>query len=357
MQIVEKSLKNVFWKFWLEVGCWLILMLAVLEILARLFIFKTPPRVIDPVWGKVPVEDSCYRLGTEGFGFTCYSANGEIDTPYHDGKSIVVLGDSYTEAMQVDTAEKFVSLTEVYLRERGLEMDLHNLGDSGLNNSDYVYLAPLIIQAYSPKVVVIQINANDFRASLDTGYDNYFVEEGGKLIFYHEADDTSNIDLENLIRASGFLTYLAHRWSVISPRIVFDPPSAANIEGTDAVDGFGDSESGPVTENQIIAQVNFLKETYKDSQLVLLFIPNVPIISETGLSWSNPSDDYFVNTLQTINGVEVVYPIDSFRRLYKQNRILPRGFFNTSPNTGHINEYGHMMVAEALADSLEEILK
>lgn len=349
---MQTFLKNTVWKFLFEILGWLILMLVVLEMITYLFVFKSPMRVVDPVWGMVPSENSCYRRGTEGFGVTCYAANGEIDTPYHDGKSIVVLGDSYTEALQVDNSEKFVSLAETYLHKRGLEADLHNLGDSGLNIADYVYLAPRINQSLSPEVVVVQVNMEDFRASLDSSYDTHLVQNGEKLTLYHE-DDSPNILVQNLIRSSSLLTYLAHRWSLVSPSLVFDSPSV----NADANDDSGDSEAETISSDQIVAQVNFLKESYKDSQLVLLVIPNVPIISETGLSWSNPSDNDFVSILQSIDGVEVVYPPDAFQSFYEEEQIFPRGFFNTSPNVGHINEYGHRLIAKSLADSLEEFLK
>jgi hypothetical protein len=100
----------------------------------------------------VPPDRSCYVRGTEGFGVTCYFANSEIGTPYRgpEGESIVVLGDSYTEATQVSNAEKYVSVTETMLRERGYNVDLHNLGDSNRALADFVYLAPAVNQTYAP---------------------------------------------------------------------------------------------------------------------------------------------------------------------------------------------------------------
>lgn len=353
----ERLLKVFPWKFWLEVVGWLVVFFIVLEIFIRLFVFNSPSRVIDPAWGKVPSPNSCYRRGTEGFGITCYSTNGEIETPYHDGVPVVVLGDSYTEATQVDNSEKYVSLTESYLRERGLNVDLHNLGNSGLHTADYVYLAPLITKTFSPEVVVLQVNAKDFSESLDIDGSNYFEQQNGELALSHSDSTPDDVTLENIARSSSLLTYIIFRWSEISPKIVFDSSVSAKFSDAGALNGFGNPAAENISAEQIILQLNAIKRAYSASRIVILFIPNVPVVSDSGLSWTNPSDDYFLSTFKSIDGITVAYPINGFRALYEEEKILPRGFFNTTPNKGHINAYGHELVAKSLADKLEEILK
>lgn len=353
-----ERLPNVFpWRFWLEVAGWLAIFFVILEVYIRFFVFNSPSRVIDPAWGKVPSPNACYRRGTEGFGVTCYSTHGEIKTPYQDGVSVVVLGDSYTEATQVDNSEKYVSLTESYLRERGLKVDLHNLGDSGLNTADYVYLAPLITKTFLPEVVVLQINAKDFSESLDIDGENHFEQQNGEMALSHSDSTPDDVTLENIARSSSLLTYIIFRWSKISPKIVFDSSFLTKSPDTEALNGFGNPAAENISAEQIILQLNAIKRAYSASRLVILFIPNVPVVSDSGLSWTNPSDDYFLSTFNSIDGITLAYPIDGIRALYEEEKILPRGFFNTTPNTGHINAYGHELVAKSLADKLEEILK
>ena len=42
-------------------------------------------------------------------------------------------------------------------------------------------------------------------------------------------------------------------------------------------------------------------------------------------------------------------------REYDEKNILPRGFWNTLPNFGHLNKEGHRMVAEELCKVIERL--
>ena len=73
------------------------------------------------------------RWGKEGFGTTRYSGDGEIATPFDEGMEVPVLGDSHTEAWQVDDRDKYVSIAETLLWQRHLRVNLRNLGLGGLS--------------------------------------------------------------------------------------------------------------------------------------------------------------------------------------------------------------------------------
>jgi len=40
---------------------------------------------------------------------------------------------------------------------------------------------------------------------------------------------------------------------------------------------------------------------------------------------------------------------------FHQTGVLPHGFPNTTPGTGHINAIGHRLLAEQLSKTLEEL--
>lgn len=118
----------------------------------------------DPDIGKVPMRGTHVLWGTEGYGRTAYSGNGEIATPFTGGPSVVVIGDSHTEALQVDDAAKFISVAETELRRRGQLLDLHNVGFSGGTIAAYVGLGPAVMSRYRPVAVVMQLSSEDFGA-------------------------------------------------------------------------------------------------------------------------------------------------------------------------------------------------
>ncbi|MDO9300398.1 MAG: hypothetical protein Q7T89_03405, partial [Anaerolineales bacterium] len=131
--------KSSAFSFFTKFFAWLFVFLLILEVVIRIFIIKPAYEHFVPGLGIVAVDNAVTVWGVEGYGVTHYLSNGEISTPYQSEISVVVLGDSYTEAVQVNDDQKFVSVAENVLQERGLKMDLHNLGASGRSIADYVY--------------------------------------------------------------------------------------------------------------------------------------------------------------------------------------------------------------------------
>ena len=55
------------------------------------------------------------------------------------------------------------------------------------------------------------------------------------------------------------------------------------------------------------------------------------------------------------NGIIFVDTVSDFESLYAEKNILAHGFANTAVGTGHLNEYGHRLVAEAIANAIKEV--
>lgn len=54
------------------------------------------------------------------------------------------------------------------------------------------------------------------------------------------------------------------------------------------------------------------------------------------------------------NNIIFVDMTDDFERLYEEKSILPYGFINTEVGKGHLNKYGHKVIAEKLAKVISE---
>jgi hypothetical protein len=343
----ERSLKEL-----LQALKWMLAVLLTLELVIRVFIFRVPFQEYGPVWGLVPRENSCSVQGVEGFSVTCYFENGEVVTPYRDGISVVVMGDSYTLGAQVNDSEKYVYLTERALRERGLKADLHNLGRSARSVADHIYLAPAVVNEYSPEIVVVQANSVNFLMSFDCDRENCFKKQpdGGFALLHRNL--SPDITLQNMVYSSGLLAYASYRFMNIENNV--------NAEHLIALAAAKNAEIGMASEDeQVLYQVRALQAAFRNSTLVFIVIPDIPKISPSTLSpisWSSPNDEHLVSLLRGM-GMYVVFPKKAFRQLYDQERLLPRGFINSMPNFGHMNEYGHAAVAEDLTVALEELLK
>jgi hypothetical protein len=331
---------------WRKVLLWSVLLLLLFELVSRFVMFKAPTRIEDSVWGTVPPDGSCYTRGTEGFGVTCYFAASEIGTPFRGQAeiSIVVLGDSYTESTQVSNAQKYVSLTETSLRERGYDVDLHNLGDSNRILADFAYLAPAVNATYAPDIVVVQTNPLGLRDSLNPRRKNHFAADGdGSLQLVHRDISEGNLLARNLVLSSGLLTFSAFRWNRVLETF---QPSAS------------EEDRPAATPEQVAAEIRLLFSAYPESTIVLLIMPNVPELTVSGeLVWDNSEDDALLAALSSVEGLTVIYPAEAFRELYDSRFIFPRGFNNSLPNIGHLNRFGHVAVADTLTDVLGSLLK
>lgn len=374
--MITQSLKNDRLKNILQFSRWLMVFLLILELVIRLFVFRLPYQQYVSYLGYVPVDNSTAIWGVEGFGVTHYLSNGEVATPYQTGASVVVLGDSFTEALQVSNKEKYVSVAETILHERDIRTNLHNLGGPGRNIADYVYIAPVIKQLYSPKIVVIQITASDFEESLDSSRPNYFVHDGSSLKFEHNDDYfTFNLGIQNILRSSGIGSLLVYKLTPsvkkLRQKLAAKPqdigrklspaednkevPFSQATEAQDAKNQF--SMENDRQARDIEVSIAILRESYPDSHMVFLVIPSVPLLQNDYIKWDNEVDDNIVAKIRNLSGLDVIYPKDGFLSLYAFDQKLPRGFFNGLPNAGHLNVDGNYAVGVALADYIERVTK
>lgn len=343
--------KNNYILYIIKFSLWLLAFLAILEIFTRSFILKLPYQYFASGLGLVPVNNAVTIWGIEGFGVTHFLSNGEIYTPHQSGASVVVLGDSFTQALQVSDNQKYVSVAENILYGREMKMDLHNLGAPGSSIADYVYKAPFIIKKYSPDVVVVQLSTSDFAESLDVSRQNYFVHSGMSLELVHNENYfVFDLNFQNMIRSTGLGSLAVYKLT----------PIVKEQRARLAVTNQPQPVSPRVMHNdlnprEIEIQINSLKDAYPNIELVFLVIPNIPVVQDGILIWNSESDNSLIEVLDGIFNLPLLYPRDGFVELYTAHKKFPRGFFNTLPNNGHLNSDGNFAVGVALADYLEGI--
>lgn len=356
--------------YWQQVARWSLLTILAFELVLRIFVVKSAPREYRLEWGLIPVEGSYSLQGSEGYGVVHYFAHGEVETPHQGGRSIVVLGDSTTLAVQVDPSKNFVSLTETKLRNQGIDADLHNLGRSARVIADHVFLAPSVNEVFSPEVVILQVSPDSFTLSYDTSAENYFEEQGGGLGLHHQPPaDVASLKRQNVLAASGLLDFASIRsWFVMDaleaqyPNWFSNPLDEQPGNGNAVAPLLGEEATDEQLQSlrlQIVEQVRVVRKAYPDSVIVFLVVPAQPKISyvERGLVWGNATDSQLVAVLNNIEGIHVVYPLNVFKKYFQDQQSLPRGSFNSAFNYGHLNPDGHRAVAQALTNALKEILR
>jgi len=286
--------------------------------------------VVDPLLGRVVAGGSVVRWGAEGWGTTHYIANGEIATPHSGGPGVLVLGDSHTEAFQVDDERKFVSVAERWLWQRGRRVDLRNFGRSGGSMADYVWLTRQLRENLRPVAFVIQLEDGDFGPlAFDASRPNHFVmRPDGQLELAHASAPAEPPARTPTLK---MLAYAEERFQ--SDR---KPASAAAVLSARA---------------SVPLQVQLLREAAANVPVILLRLPYSPY-APTG---SDAASGDFA-TLCRLLAWPCIDPAAEFLASRRRGHD-PRTFLNERPLEAHLNRDGHAIVVQLLADEIERVLR
>lgn len=349
-----------FIRYMVDSVFWVLISLTLCEIILRVVVMQKPQMVYEKDWEFVPSAGSVGVWGKEGYGVTHYLQHGEITTPFNlDNRatSVVVLGDSHTEAFQISDDDKFVSLAEKKLKFEGENFDLHNLGKSGYGVSDYIYLAPFIKQYYQPEIVVIQLSIGDF-----VGFDGGDSFNRKTHNSYFEVTDTGSLELTHEFKHSeaGVFAKITSRFMIyqLTQERYFQIMEVLNAKW-DFNDQFQPVHAVGTTILPIARmdeQLSLLKEAYLESKVIVLLLPFAPSIDKNDLGFIDTENLKIFSSLKNIDGFYIINPQSEFNLLVEEGH-LPRGFMNSAPGVGHLNIFGHEIVGKLLAEKILEITK
>ena len=348
---------EIFSRYLIQASLWCFLSLLIVELILRVVI-RNPALHKDVTnWaGDIPAVHSLVLWGKEGYAITEYEKWGEIQTPYHDNKKnndVIVLGDSQTESLQIADDLKFTSVAETIVHNDGYDIDLHNLGRSGLAMGDYISWIPAYRSLYRPKAIVIQLTESDFIESFHKDEFNYFVLQGDENIELVHTYDLSS-GFSQVARAGYSFTPQINelgkeRWYAMQGMAGNTPDQTANVVGRGMVQ--------EVFSPELAAkQMQMLIEVNKDVPLIVILLPSAPYVSGDEIQMADPAHQQLKEFMGRYPEVAVIDPLPEFQKLVFAGH-LPRGFFNSDPGIGHLNKYGSEIVGRLLAKTIEQVIK
>ena len=91
------------------------------------------------------------------------------------------------------------------------------------------------------------------------------------------------------------------------------------------------------------------------AKLIIVYHPKVSLNEDGSLRLLNDEDNLNIfSELCSENGIYFLDMSERFMEEYKSYHILPYGFTNTAVGEGHLNKYGHIMLAEELYKIMED---
>ncbi len=343
--------------WFLKVTVAFITALLVWEVLLGEFVLQKPTSRTHATLGRI-YGQGLYVQGKEGYGRTVLNELGLRAPSFQEeplqagGQRVLVLGDSYTQAMQVSDNEAFPQRLNALL---GDYTQVINAGREGASPADYIALAEYNQQTFNPDVVVVQLNEGDFTKDLLSENQTFFYEQTAKGYSLEEnkALISANELASRFVSLQSVLNFSTVRVAVerlgamtpetVAPEAMTQPSSeqAALQEAGSQEDKWGDSS----LENFIVQE---LKRAYQTP--ILLYIPQLDYFSED-YAKANPTETYLYEAARDA-GVTFISLRPDFVARYSQTNEPAHGFANTQPGTGHINALGHEIAAERLAKAL-----
>lgn len=274
----------------------------------------------------------------EGFASIKIDENGFNNLHSPDRTvDILLMGSSHMEAYQVKQEQNCGFLLNEYLPE----YYTYNIGISGHTIYRIVDNIDSALKEFTPSKYVfietntVQLNCNTMNSVLAEEAD-YIKSYDSGILFYLQK-----------IPAFKPLYNQFDNWIKIKPTTT----KSTNSKHYETV----------ITDEYTSTIYNFLniiKTTADEHGItpVIFYAPNEELSSDGNLIFQT-DEKYFKVYKDTCESLGIVFldMSDSFYDLYKKEKKLAHGFPNTAVGVGHLNKYGHEIIAESLAYKIHKL--
>lgn len=273
-----------------------------------------------------------YSRGTEGFAWGKTNNEGYINLYDFTGKEqidILIMGSSHMEAYQVAANESVASrLDEMLPNDR-----VYNIGVSGHSFLTCAGNLEAAINKYRPsKYVIIETNNvifdnADLSKAIDGNIEEVPSHTGGMI---------------------GFLQKNQYLRLIYSQLQNYRKKAAAvDLEENSAVIADNSTSNGAALDI-LLSKLNNISLN-GNVQLIILYHPNVKIDTDGSLQILGDLNSVarFEKSCRD-NNILFLDMSERFLQEYESGYVLPYGFANSTVGSGHLNRYGHAMIADAL---------
>ncbi len=298
----------------------------------------------DYVWEK----QFSYSNLTEGFGRGKTNNEGYANPfDYTDGMEadIILLGSSHMEAFQVAADESAAA----QLRKLRPDDNVYNLGTSG---HDFLVCAGNLaaaVEKYQPeKYVIVETSSVSFP------------DEAVEAVLNGTAADIPSYSdgLIGLLQQNKYFCLL-YKQLLALPALINPPANPLAGSKTEPQLRSDPQKDLTVTPSP---SLRTLLENMKNSaassgaKLIIAYHPALTLQSDASAAVkNNPAQQQAFAALCQELDILYLDMTDRFLEEYETRHVLPHGFFNSSVGNGHMNPYGHAMLAEELCRIMSEV--
>lgn len=283
--------------------------------------------------GIVAQQGSIFE-GKEGFSITHINSShfrgAEFDKNDASKHRVMVLGDSYTLAAQVDEASSYVRVAESLFAQNGrADVQLLNTGQFGKGPAYYLHYGKGWAEALAPEFTVVQLNEGDFKSDFSDKSRDAYAEafESGYRVKQNPKEPDK---LRSLLTKSTVINITAVKAEEF---LKSRKPQRKT------------SQEPPSYDRQTQWFMQELKATFPKTAIV--YIPTMDYHAPETLGVA-PALEVSIERAAQAQGIPFLNMRSRYAQYYRETKQPCHGFNNSIPGEGHINGYGHRLLGEEL---------
>lgn len=277
------------------------------------------------------VPNTFYSRLTEGTAHGRTNNEGFLNAyDYEEGMKIdtLVMGSSHMEGYQVALSDSVSGRLDKLMEDK----NVYNIGISG-----HSFL----------------VCCSNFKAALERYRPSeYVIIETGKLNF--TSDDLDSVldgtfpEMSN--HSGGILGLLSRNqyFRLVYAQLKgFMGQTAEDIGDVTAATGQESIESSYKLD-QVLSRLGTIASEF-ETEIIIFYHPSTQINTDGSLLLPDDAEARAeFSNLCAKNGITFLDMTERFQYEYDTNHILPHGFINSTVGSGHLNKYGHEMIADEL---------
>lgn len=311
-------------------------------------VFYYNPPVHEPcgngVTSYVRQADTFWARGTEGFAMGTTDDSGYNNSYPADGRktAILMMGSSQTEGLYVNEDDCVSYLLNEKYAEDGSNRYVYNVGMSAHTIYRNISNLENALKVYQPAEYV----------ALETGTLAMNPVEGAQALNHEMPALTagSGIPALEVLEKNPYIKLLYQQYKNLQSQNNGEADVA--ITENAGYDVFGDDTYAATEE--LLAYISRTAEE-ADVQAVIYYIPDMTLTEDGSYECSASVDtrDTFAELCGKYN-IIFADMTDSVEEAYVKEHIVASGFDNTTVGYGHLNAYGHELLAQCIYDAIGE---
>jgi len=334
-----------------------IILLILTEVFLRLFISKPSSQQYDMELGYTNIPGSKMIESMEGYSHVTFNKSGfnDADPDINLPRKIFVIGDSYTEATQLDYTLGYTSLMEQALSVSGV--DIIKLARDSFLPLHYPVISRRYYSQYQPELTILQLGSHTLGGLYDGGISIKYSPDNEILNYSLQVseNDLNKEKFRAIINNSALAYYLMRRYKYLIikslnrfNRLFNNIKKVSSTPDQTAID-----DSMLFRESRVEDQrrLTYILKRLK-GKVVVVYFPDPGVIFD--INEHNDRVREVIKASSRVAGAGFIDFTNVFRDDFAKNGRLLNGFSNSRPNSGHLNQYGHRVVSTHLITELKK---